>query len=113
MNRAPSVAYDGEGAGTDADAEGSVLGGGADDAVGDGDAADGAAEPPALQAAVNAATIVNPVAARNRRRVSGLAEILRTMASISCSRDGISSPPPARHGERCTSDLRGQDQVGL
>jgi hypothetical protein len=38
---------------------------------------------------MNAAMLLNPVAARNRRRVRAFADTRRTMASISCSRDAM------------------------
>jgi len=85
MNRAPSVAYEGSGA-TVADAAllGAALGAAAEGA------ADGAADPPVpVQAAMNAARLVYPVAARNCRRVTAFADTRRTIASISCSRDVI------------------------
>jgi hypothetical protein len=80
MNRAPSVAYEGAGA----DALGAALSGAVEGAADDDDAAEGAAElPPALHAAMKAAMLVNPVAARNLRRVISFADTRRTMASIS------------------------------
>src|SRR6185503_11775287 len=93
-----------DGAAELAGAEGAVL-----------DAAElGAADdvlPPLLQAAMNAAMLVNPVAARNCRRVTAFADTRRTIASMSCSRDAILSPPPGRPG--CMPTSTREDEVGL
>src|SRR3954447_21661381 len=120
MNSAPSVAYEGWAADAAAlasalaaalaAADGAALGAAADAAI------DGAAEPaPPLHAAMNADRLANPVAARNFRRVTAFADTRRTMASISCSRDGMvasSSSPPV--GERAPRrPLAHQDQVRL
>jgi hypothetical protein len=84
MNRAPSVAYEGDGAAADASADGAPLVGAVDGVVVDGAADDGEDDAlPPEHAAMNAAMLVKPVAARNRRRVTGFADTRRTMASIS------------------------------
>jgi len=83
MYSAPSVAYEGSGA-----TDGAVLAGAAEGAV-EGAAADGAADDglaelvPPLHAAMNAAMLVKPVAARNLRRVMLFADTRRTIASSS------------------------------
>jgi hypothetical protein len=76
------AAADGDSAAVDASVEGAVLGALDVDALG---------LVPGVHAAMNAARLLKPVAARNRRRVIEFADTRRTIASSSYSRDAIST----------------------